>query len=334
MKVSELGEFGLIDLLAKMVSSSRSNQPAPRQRLVIGIGDDAAAWHGDATTQLATTDSLIQDVHFSLNTISWRELGWKALAVNLSDIAAMGGVPGYALISLALPGDTEVEDVAALYDGMIELAQQFQVAIVGGDTCQAPVVSITLTVFGSTGEHLLTRSTARPGDKVAVTGYPGSAAAGLEMLTHQLQFAPEVAAYLNNAFRRPQPRIAEGQLLVRQGVATAIDISDGLLSDLRQICRASRVSARVETGCLPLHPVIRDNFGDRALALALAGGEDYELLFTASSDIINGVKKEAPCPVAIIGEITAGRADEVNVVDTSGNPVNLRGTGWEHFKAG
>jgi len=334
MKVSELGEFGLIDLLAKMVSSPQNNQPAPRQRLVVGIGDDAAAWHGDAATQLATVDSLIQDVHFSLNTISWQELGWKALAVNLSDIAAMGGIPRYALISLALPGDTEVEDVAALYNGMIELAQQFQVAIVGGDTCQAPVVSITVTIFGSTGEHILTRSTARPGDKVAVTGYLGSAAAGLEMLTHKLRFDPEVTAYLSNAFLRPQPRIAEGQLLVKQGVTTAIDISDGLLSDLRQICRASRVSARVDIGCLPVPPMVRDNFGERAMALALAGGEDYELLFTASTDVINRVKKEAPCPVTIIGEITAGRAGEVNVSDTNGNPVNLREAGWEHFKAG
>jgi thiamine-monophosphate kinase len=334
MKVSELGEFGLIDLLAKMVSRPQNNQPAPRQRLVAGVGDDAAAWYGDAATQLATVDSLIQNVHFSLDTISWQELGWKALAVNLSDIAAMGGLPGYALISLALPGDTEVEDVAALYGGMIELAEQFPVAIVGGDTCQAPVVSITVTVLGSAGEHILTRSTARPGDKVAVTGYLGGAAAGLEMLKHKLQFDPEAAAYLKKAFLHPRPRIAEGQLLVRQGVATAIDISDGLLSDLRQICRASQVSARVEISRLPVPPVVRDNFGDRAWALALAGGEDYELLFTASAHIINRAREEAPCPVTTIGEITAGRAGEVIIVDTNGNPVNLREAGWEHFRAG
>jgi thiamine-monophosphate kinase len=333
MKVSELGEFGLIDLLARKVSSLQKNQPAPRQ-LVIGIGDDAAVWHGEATTQLATVDSLIQDVHFSLNTISWQELGWKALAVNLSDIAAMGGVPGYALVSLALPGNTEVADVSALYEGMIELAQQFQIAVAGGDTCQAPVVAITITVLGSAGEHILTRSSARPGDKIAVTGYLGSAAAGLDMLSHRLQFEPGVTAYLSNAFRRPQPRIAEGLLLVREGVTTAIDISDGLLADLRQIGKASRVSARLEVDRLPIQPILRDNFGDRALALAVAGGEDYELLFTAGTEVINRVKKKAPCPVTIIGEITAGNPGEVSLFDTDGNLVNLHEAGWEHFKTG
>ena len=334
MKVSELGEFGLIDLLAKMVSSSQNNQSEPCQQLVVGIGDDAAVWHGDASTQLATIDSLIQDVHFSLRIISWKELGWKALAVNLSDIAAMGGVPGYVLVSLALPGDTEVEDVAALYEGMIELAQQFEVAIVGGDTCQAPVVSITVTVLGSIkGKHVLSRSAARPGDKVAVTGYPGSAAAGLEMLTNKLQFAPEVTTYLRDSFVRPLPRIAEGQLLVEQGVTTAIDISDGLLSDLRQICKASQVSARVEVDRLPVPSMVRDNFGKRALELALAGGEDYELLFTAGAEIINRVRGEAPCPVTMIGEITADKPGEVSLFDINGNPFNLREAGWEHFRA-
>ena len=137
MKVSELGEFGLIDLLAEKIADSANQKYQARQQLIAGIGDDAAAWYGDASTRLATVDSLIQDIHFSLSTTPWRELGWKSLSVNLSDIAAMGGVPGYALVSLALPGNTEVADVASLYEGMIEVAQKFETAIVGGDTCQA-----------------------------------------------------------------------------------------------------------------------------------------------------------------------------------------------------
>lgn len=235
MKVSELGEFGLIDLLAKMISSSRDKQLASWRQLIVGIGDDTAAWHGDASTQLATTDSLIQDVHFTLDTISWKDLGWKALAVNLSDIAAMGGVPRYALVSLALPGDTEVEDVTALYQGMIELAQQFEVAIVGGDTSSAPLVAINITVLGSArsqDKHILTRSAAKPREKIAVTGDLGAAAAGLKILTEQLELDPEAVACLKEAFLRPYPRIVEGQLLVEHGVKTAIDISDGLISDL------------------------------------------------------------------------------------------------------
>ena len=197
MKVSELGEFGLIDLLAKMVNASRDNQLASWHQLIIGIGDDAAAWQGDASIQLATVDSFIQDVHFPSGIASWQELGWKAMAVNLSDIAAMGGIPRYALVSLALPDNTEVEDVTTLYTGMLELAQQFGVAIIGGDTSSAPLVIINITILGSSQkrrQHILTRSAAKPGEQVAVTGYLGAAAAGLEMLTKKLQFDPEATA--------------------------------------------------------------------------------------------------------------------------------------------
>ncbi|TET66744.1 MAG: thiamine-phosphate kinase [Dehalococcoidia bacterium] len=336
MKVSELGEFGLIDLLAKMVSSSQSKQSAPYQQLILGIGDDAAAWHGEAGTQLVTTDSLFQDIHFTLKTTPWYELGWKALAVNVSDIAAMGGVPRYALVSLALPEDTEVDDVTALYKGMIELAQPFEVAIIGGDTSRAPLVSITITVLGSMKNldgHILTRSAARPGDKIAVTGSLGTAAAGLAMLTNQLQFDPEATEELKNAFLRPWPRVTEGQLLVTQGVKTAIDISDGLISDLNHICKSSQVGARVEVDRVPISPAVKANFGARALELALSGGEDYELLFTASAEVIDRVKEAASCPVTVVGEIIADKIGEVTLVDTNGNPFQLRKTGWEHFKA-
>jgi len=149
MKVSELGEFGLIDLLAKMANSGRAKHLPSWQQLIIGIGDDAAAWYGDGSTQLATIDSFIQDVHFSLGVASWEDMGWKALAANLSDIAAMGGIPRYALVSLALPGYTEVDDVTALYEGMIELAQEFGVAIIGGDTSSAPLVRSIPFLFAS-----------------------------------------------------------------------------------------------------------------------------------------------------------------------------------------
>jgi len=334
MKVSELGEFGLIDLLAKMVHSAQEEQIPSGQRLIIGIGDDAAAWHGDTSTQLATADSFIQDVHFSLAITPWKELGWKSLAINLSDIAAMGGMPRYALVSLALPDDTEVNDVAALYQGMIELAKQFRVAIVGGDTSSAPLVAINIAILGSIrnqDNHILTRSTAKVGDKVAVTGYLGTAAAGWEMLSKQLQFDPEAADCLTKAFLHPHPRIAEGQLLVDQGVKTAIDISDGLVSDLSHICKASQVSAQIEVDHVPVQPEVKANFGDRALELALSGGEDYELLFATNTNVIDRVKAIAPCPITVIGEITSDKAHEVTLVDGKGNPVRLHKKGWEHF---
>ncbi len=334
MKVSELGEFGLIDLLAKMAYSARNNQEASWQQLIIGIGDDAAAWRSEASTELATIDSFIQDIHFSLGTTSWEDLGWKAIAVNLSDIAAMGGMPRYALVSLALPGHTEVEDVTALYKGMIELAQRFEVAIVGGDTSNAPLVAINITILGSTrgqDKHILTRSAAKPGDKVAVTGELGAAAAGVRMLNRKLQFSPEATACFKKASLHPHPRIAEGQLLVEQEVKTAIDISDGLIQDLSHICKASQVGARIEIDRVPIQPEVKANFGDRALELALSGGEDYELLFTGGTEVIDKVKKVAPCPVTIIGEIIADKTSEIILVDKKGKPFNLGKTGWEHF---
>jgi len=326
MKVSELGEFGLIDLLAKMVNS------LPDKQLVIGIGDDAAAWYGDTSIQLATVDSFIQNVHFSLDTASWEDLGWKAMAGNLSDIAAMGGVPRYALVSLAIPPHTEVADVTALYKGMIDLAQQFGVTIIGGDINSAPLVAITITILGCTrnrDKHILTRSAAQPGEQVAVTGYLGAAAAGLEMLTKQLQFDPEDTIFLKRAFLHPYPRLAEGQLLIDHGVKTAIDISDGLISDLNQVCKSSQVGARIEIDHVPIQPTVKANLSQKSLELALSGGEDYELLFTASAEIIDKVKRAASCPITAIGDIVADK--KITLVDSQGNPFTPGKAGWEHF---
>ena len=331
MKISELGEFGLIDLINKMANAPRDNHIVSWRQLLVGIGDDAAAWRAEGSIQLATIDSFIQDVHFPSGLASWKEMGWKALAVNLSDIAAMGGLPRYALVSLALPDNTEVSDVTTLYSGMLELAGQFGVAIVGGDMSRAPLVAITIAVFGSgQKKQILSRSTAKPGELVAVTGYLGAAAAGLEMLTKGLKFDPQDTASFRNAFLHPTPRIAEGQLLVAQGVKTAIDLSDGLVSDLNQICKASQVGARVEVERVPVEPGVKTNFGDEALRLALGGGEDYELLFTGRAEVIERVKRKAACPVTVVGEILAGDKG-VALVDSQGEPVNLVSRGWEHF---
>jgi thiamine-monophosphate kinase len=335
MKVSELGEFGLIDLLAEMVARSRSKASAPWQKLVIDIGDDTAAWQGDTAIQLATVDSLIEGVHFPTGLLPWREMGWKALAVNLSDIAAMGGIPRYALVSLALPRTTEVDDISLLYQGMIELAGKFNVAIVGGNITSAPQVMINITVLGSAlsqAKNILTRATAKPGEKIAVTGYLGTAAAGLAILKRQAQADAEVSATLTKAFQQPNPRIAEGQQLVRNGVKTAIDISDGLLSDLNHICQASRVGAQVEIDQVPILPSVSENLGDQTLKLALAGGEDYELLFTANDEIMAKVKQAIAGPVTVIGEIVAGKA-EIALIDSQGRPFDLGKTSWDHFAA-
>ncbi|OGO30905.1 MAG: thiamine-phosphate kinase [Chloroflexi bacterium RBG_16_56_11] len=331
MKVSGLGEFGLIDLLAKMIADSGVDKLGPGRPL-IGIGDDAAAWRCASSIQLATVDTMVQGVHFSTDTASCREIGWKSLAINLSDIAAMGGKPEYTLVALALPGDTDTADITALYEGMIEIAREYGVAIVGGNISAAREVSVTITVIGgNVNGEVLRRSTARPGDVIAVTGYLGSAGAGLEMLLKKLEFKPEIAGYLRNAFLHPVPRIAEGQFLVKKGVTTAIDVSDGLLSDLRHICEASRVSARVDADKLPMHEAVREAFPERAVELALSGGEDYELLFTGKRNIVQEVQKGLACPVTIIGEITGRIAGDIEVVDAAGKPVKTGRAGWAHF---
>jgi thiamine-monophosphate kinase len=323
VKVSELGEFGLIDLLAKMAGGGD-------ERMLIGIGDDAAAWQGDDSIQLASVDSFIEGVHFTPETTPWQEVGWKALAVNISDIAAMGGIPRYALVALSLPDDTEVDNVTALYTSMLKLAKQYGVTIVGGDISRAPLVAIAVTILGnSPTKKILTRSSAKAGEVVAVTGKLGAAAAGMEVLKSRRNLDPEAESHLKNAFLHPTPRIAEGLLLVEQGVKTAIDISDGLVADLNQICKASRVGARLEVERVPVEPAVKAAFSEGALELALSGGEDYELLFTAGAEIVDKVKKAASRPVTVIGEITDGKG--VSLVDKEGKPFKLAKSGWEHF---
>jgi thiamine-monophosphate kinase len=334
MNVSELGEFGLIELLADIVSKTKNPKDASWQSLLIGIGDDAAVWQVDSAVQLATTDSLVQDTHFDLNIVTWEELGWKAIAVNLSDIAAMGGAPKYALISLALPGELQIDNVSSLYHGMARIASQFGVAIVGGNIASADKATINVTVLGTLeSASALTRSAAVPGDQIAVTGYLGLSAAGLRMLKQNLKFDVETTQLLREAHLTPMPRIDEGQILLHRGVKAAIDISDGLIADLTHICQASKVSARIKQNELLIHPALKKNFKSDYLQLALSGGEDYELLFTASNLIMNRLKKVMPCPITVIGEITQGKPGQVIVTDADGNIVPWQKAGWEHFKS-
>ena len=323
MKVSELGEFGLIELFEKILGS-------PGDEVLVGIGDDAAAWRTDDQIQIATTDALIENVHFTLSNISWRELGWKALAVNLSDIAAMGGRPKYAIVSLGLPGDTEVESLVELYEGMAELARLHNVAVIGGDVVAAPLVMLSPAVMG-TAENILTRSSAVARDQIAVTGLLGASAAGLVMVQRGLKFDDKTASPLREAHVKPHPRLKEGQILMRNEVKAAIDISDGLVSDLAKLCKASGVGARLFANDIPIHPLVRTAFNEDSLNLALSGGEDYELLFTGSMEVIAKVKGLMPCPVTVIGEITSYEPGTVRLFDEHGNDVELEREGWEHF---
>jgi thiamine-monophosphate kinase len=335
MRLSELGEFGLINLIRSSSARYENSGRTPWQEVLVGIGDDAAAWQSDKRIQLATTDTLVQDVHFDLDVINWEELGWKALAVNLSDIAAMGGIPKYALLSLALPGELEVEDISKFINSIMHMAREFGVAIVGGNVATAPNVVITVTIIGcSKGKNLLKRSTASSGEQIAVTGYLGSSAAGLEMLKGKAISDPEVSNFLRRAHFKPMPKIKEGQILIEQGVKTAIDISDGLVADLDHICESSKVNAKIKIEQVPIHPVVTANFPNHQ-ELALCGGEDYELLFTADEATVARAKQALNCPVTVIGDITKEKLPtRVTVVDSKGNIIPYKKGGWEHFKNG
>ena len=238
MKVSELGEFGLIDLLAEVISDARDPRNKAWKKVLVNTGDDAAAWQGDGSVQLATIDSLVQDTHFDLSLTNWEDLGWKALAVNLSDIAAMGGIPEYALVSLTLPGELNTECIVSLCQGMVNIAGKFDVAIVGGNIAASEKVNITVSLIGSLkGKTPLLRSAAAPGDLIAITEYTGLSAAGLLILKRKKEPDDESARLLTQAHLHPVPRIEQGQRLLKLGVKAAIDISDGLIADLEHPSR-------------------------------------------------------------------------------------------------
>jgi len=335
MKVSEIGQFGLIELISSMIQDSRDEHVESWQNLKAGIGDDCAVWSPAPFPHLAKVDCQVQGIHFNLDFISWHDLGWKALAVNLSDIAAMGGLPRYAMVSLGLPDDTRIEDVVSLYAGLIELAKLTGTAVVGGNSSGSPVLFVDVSVIGNINNpegKYLSRNSAKPGDKIAVTGCLGSAAAGLQILTRKLEIPAKERTELIKAFTCPEPRLKEGLLLVEKGIETGIDISDGLVSDLGHICKASRVEAAVELARLPAGPGIREAFGEQAIEMVLSGGEDYQLLFTGSADRIAAVQQATSYPVTIIGDIIQGKSGNVAVYDQKGTIYQPKTGGWDHFR--
>ena len=334
MQVKDLGEFGLIERLNGLVTRERrgpDNGAAHGFRLLVDTGDDTAAWAAATATELCTTDTVVEGVHFTRATTPWPALGWKSLASNISDIAAMGGRPLYALITLGLPPETLVSDLEDLYQGMLEIGEAYGVAIVGGDMVRSPVVFITVALTGLRAGQPLLRTAARPGDQVAVTGCLGSSAGGLKLMLEGLSAPAPVAAYLQEAHRRPRPAVAEGQVLSQAGVLTAMDVSDGLADDLSKLCLASGVAARVYTQWVPVHPHLKEAFPEDCLDLALNGGEDYLLLFTAPPPVMAAALPALPAGAAVIGEITDGRAGQVTLVDARGAEQIVGRAGWDHF---
>ena len=334
MLVKDLGEFGLIERLNARVTRERAgpdNGAAYDFRLLVDTGDDTAAWQTGAATELATTDTVVEGIHFTRETTPWRDLGWKALAANISDIAAMGGQPLYALITLGLPPETAVADIEELYRGLLDIGNRYGAAIVGGDLVRSPVLFVTVALTGLRAGPPLRRDTARPGDQVAVTGWLGNSGGGLKLLLEKPALSESAAAFLIQAHRRPEPAVAAGQILAQGGVVTAMDVSDGLADDLSKLCLASGVAAQLSAGQMPIHPLLRSAFPADCLALALHGGEDYVLLFTAPPPVMDKVMPLLPDGAAVIGEIVAGPAGQVTLVDPEGGAAIIGRAGWDHF---
>jgi thiamine-monophosphate kinase len=328
VKVSDLGEFGLIERLAGMLPAEGSPD------LIVGIGDDAAVWHAGSEYLIATTDTMVEGVHFVAGQAPWADVGWKALAANVSDIAAMGGTPLFALVTLALPPDMPVDDVEVLYAGLAECAREYGLTVAGGDVVRAPQTSITVALIGRAERRdaeplLLRRDTARPGHVIAVTGTLGDSAAGLRRLREGAPADEPLA-------RRhlwPRPPLAAGRTAASSGVACAIDVSDGLLQDIGHICDQSGVGAVICATDIPLSGELRAAYPDDALRLASTGGEDYELALIADREVLDALLPMIGfVQLTVIGEIVDDPEHRVRLLDGDGKEITFERGGWDAFR--
>ncbi|MCL5406206.1 MAG: thiamine-phosphate kinase [Deltaproteobacteria bacterium] len=334
MLVREIGEFGLINRISAML-------PEQSAGVIKGIGDDVAVLDTSGPEYLlATCDIQVEGVHFMRDAITPYQLGRRVAAINLSDIAAMGGDPRWALVSLAIPGDVEVGYVEELYRGMREQMALAGASIAGGNLSRMKsIIVLDFTLLGLVApDRIILRSTAGVGDAILMTGSPGESRAGLELIRRpDLAVSSSARQRLIERHLCPQPRLAEGRLLARSGLVTSmIDVSDGVIGDLLHICESSGKGAEIEAAGLWISP----DLGEAALAAAadslewaLSGGEDYELMFTAAPEAVPDLQKmlidQTGTSCAQIGRITAGT--EVSLRFADGTRVVPAAKGWDHF---
>jgi thiamine-monophosphate kinase len=351
MKISRIGEFELIERIKKKVEKHYTTSQI--KKIIVGIGDDAAVIEPYGNKLLvATTDTMVESVHFDSEDVDFEQVGYKAMVSSISDIIAMGGKPKYALVSLAVCKDNLTKDVDGLYEGMLKCGRKFGVMIVGGDTVSSPRDAvITLSLLGEVArDRVVCRSGAKVGDGILVTGNFGDSAAGLEIIKERWKI-PAKSDYVRKCKKKlikkhllPQPRVKEAEIISRKRLATAmIDSSDGLDLSIRFICQASKVGAKIWLEKIPISPYLRyltsqrevasssDFEGAiRALTFALYGGEDYELVFTVPSQNVNKVLRDVP-HTTMIGEIVPVRW-RVRYLDKESKEAKLKGWGYEHFK--
>lgn len=303
-----------------------------------GIGDDCAVIPTDNSNLLVTTDMLVEDIHFICKNISPEQLGYKSLAVNLSDIAAMGAVPIASFLSVAFPSSVGEEYAERFMKGYYELSAKYGVPLLGGDTSASPdKIVINVGVIGKSSEHICLRSHAQAGDDICVTGNLGDSAGGLKIFLQKVE-QNSAAKYLTNVHNRPEPRLCEGQFLAATGkVGAMMDISDGIASDLKHILNSSiGVGATIDLDSLPISAQLREVCSLHKwdyIECAVAGGEDYELLFTLPHNEFDNINREyQKCfnkPLYRIGKIDSG---EPTICWKKGDlPIDICYNGFEHF---
>jgi thiamine-monophosphate kinase len=307
-----------------------TKQAVKRKDVKLGIGDDCAVLAPIENQNIVvTTDTLVAGVHFPHQTDA-RAIGHKAVAVNLSDIAAMGAKPSWLSLAITLPEVNEAW-INSFCEGVFELCDFYNVELIGGDTTQGPL-SITITAQGITPQDsYLKRSGAKAGDWLYVTGELGDAALALQHITGKVDIEAQSFSLIRTKLDYPKPRVLAGQML-REYASSAIDLSDGLIADLGHICQASNVGANLILDALPLSTIMRDSLlNDDAIKLALSGGDDYELLFTVSEDNKVGMEtamSHAGTPVTCIGQLNASHT----ITTTLNNkPISINTDGFEHF---
>lgn len=331
---ARLSETDLVRAIRRVLSGD-----APG--VVVGVGDDAAVVEPGEHQLVLSADPLVEGVHFRLETTSAHNLGHKAISVNVSDLAAMGASPRYALVCIAVPRETEPSWIMGFYGGVREAADEYGLGVVGGDTSRAERVFIAPFVVGAVGVgRAVTRRGARPGDRLVVTGSLGAAAGGLRLTqaaTREVRaaLATDWERQLVAAYERPSARVGEGQILARVGATAMMDISDGLALDLSRLCEESGIGARIQLTAVPVSQAMSELarlLKIDPLDLALHGGEDYELLAAVPPEAVEEarvrLKESLGTPLTEIGEIADGA---VVAVDADGVQRILEPRGWDHF---
>jgi thiamine-monophosphate kinase len=323
VKVADIGEFGLIERLRKIIGEPGEGET--------WIGDDSAVLRAPAGTILFTTDLMIEGIHFDLEITGPKDLGYKALAVNVSDIAAMGGTPRRALVSLGLRPQMEVEWIEDLYRGMQECASEFDMAIAGGDISRSDCLLVSVALIGNpAGRLVIERKGARVRDAICVTGTLGESAAGYRLLRAGISERED----LRKRHLRPVARVKEVMVLRRQLPSAMIDVSDGFAQDLLHLCRRSNVGAVIRADDLPVVDLEGVELDRAPLDLALHGGEDYELIFTIPRDrveeAIKVVQDGTGTKISVVGEIV--EADRGVVLIQDGEESKLEARGWDHLR--